>query len=87
MRVAGASLALSMMLVHGLGCCTEEPRYRGKPLSHWVAQLDDKDPQTQVDALEAMRRFGADAESSADRVNKLWLEGEDGVRDAAPDAR
>jgi hypothetical protein len=38
-----------------------EPAYRGRPLSQWLSQLQNKDPNIRSEAAQALGGFGPEA--------------------------
>src|SRR5579864_9165985 len=41
--------------------CGKEPVFQGKPISHWISQLKDKDPEFRAEAARALANIGAEA--------------------------
>jgi HEAT repeat protein len=58
MRHGAAALLAASLLP---GCALNEPRYREKPLSAWVEQLADRDPDTQMKAVSALNACGEES--------------------------
>jgi RNA polymerase sigma factor (sigma-70 family) len=60
----GETLNLGKLRVEGTGPKKREPLDNGKPLSDWIKDLKDKDPDVRRKAAEAVGRIGSDAKAA-----------------------
>jgi HEAT repeat protein len=86
-----ARLALLFVLVGALGAQTpgpkEEERYKNKPVSFWIARLQDKDAAARKEAVHALTTIGPGAVSAVSALLKVLEEDDDtAVRTQALDA-
>ena len=58
----------------------DEPTYRGKPLAHWLSQLDSSEPSARVAAVRALRAFGPEVEDVLPGLAKALVDASADVR-------
>jgi WD40 repeat protein len=58
----------------------DEPRYRGKPVSHWIAQLKDSDPSFRIEAIKALEKIGTEGKGVLAALKSTLNDKEDTVR-------
>ncbi len=69
---------LAVLLVTVL--CADEPTWRGKPVAHWVSQLEQSDPAARALAVRALRAFGPEVEGVLPGLVKALTDGSGDVR-------
>src|SRR5688572_19732583 len=79
----GMALAVMFSPVPGSG---EEPTYKDRPLSAWVADLKAKDAATRKGAAKALSELGSEAASAASALGELLRDEELEVRREAAQA-
>jgi len=76
-------LLLSVHLLTAPVLWATEPEYQGKPLSHWLSQAKDKDPNVRFRATEALGEMGAAAKAAVPTLAELLRDKEWSVRKSA----
>jgi HEAT repeat protein len=71
---------LSIVLVVGSAQAADEPLHAGRPLSAWLADLDDADVLVREEALEVLAQAGPTARTAAPKVEKLLADPRRSVR-------
>jgi hypothetical protein len=72
-RVAGLLLLVAVMPVFGWAAEQRDPMYMGKPMSHWLESLRNRDTEMEL-AFEAIRTLGPDAESAVPELTRIVSE-------------
>ncbi len=83
---------LSVLLATVL--CADDPKFRGKPVSYWLSQLEQSEPPARLAAVRALRAFGPEVEgvlpglvkALADASVEVRLEAVSGLAEMGPKA-